>query len=658
MSRRKYTYYACDFETTVYDGQNSTEVWSSAIAPLYDSSDSVIIQHSIEETFEWIIGKRENMILYYHNLKFDGSFWLNFLLQKTDYKQAYKKTGITMFDISFLSNKDMPSESYKYSISDRGQWYTITLKTKYNKIIEIRDSLKLMPFSLADIGKAFGTKHQKLTMEYKGFRYAGCDISDEEQEYIKNDVLVLKEALQFMFSQGHDKLTIGACCLSEFKNLTGKEKYEMLFPDLYELELPEEYDSPTVGDYIRKSYRGAWCYLNPEFANKVVYNGITADVNSLYPSMMESESGNRYPIGYPKFWQGNYIPEKAEDEHRFYFIRFRCRFQLKDGYLPFIQIKGSPFYKGTENLTTSDYYYKREKRYTRYLKSDDGELIDSVCEFTMTQIDYKLFTEHYEIYDLQILDGCYFTSEKGIFDSYIRKYAEIKKTSKGAMRTLAKLFLNNLYGKMASNTESSFKFAILKDDDSLGYIQIEEFNKKPGYIACGSAITSYARNFTIRHAQENYYPDSEHGFIYADTDSIHCNLRPDELVGIKVHDTDFNCWKLESYWDKAIFARQKTYIEHITHEDGEKIQAPYYNVKCAGMTKECKSLFIQSLTGEYEKEEQEYSKEAHDFLYYSDGRKKRRKLTDFHKGLEVPGKLTPKNINGGILLTETTYTMN
>ena len=657
MGRRKYSYYACDFETTVYDGQDSTEVWSSAIAPLYSPEDTVLIHHSIQETFDWAISKRENMILYYHNLKFDGAFWLNFLLQHTNYKQAYEKTGYSMLDISFLKENDMPLESFKYSISDRGQWYTITLKTKYNKIIEMRDSLKLMPFSLADIGKAFKTKHQKLTMEYNGFRYAGCPISDEELEYIRNDVLVLKEALEFMFSQGHDKLTIGACCLSEFKELTGKEKYDMLFPDLYELELQEEYGSPTVGDYIRKSYKGAWCYLNPKYANTIVHNGLTADVNSLYPSMMESESGNRYPIGYPKFWRGDYIPDKVLDEHRYYFVRFKCRFHLKQGYLPFIQIKGSPYYKGTECLTTSDFYYKRENRYTRYLRTQDGELIDSVCEFTMTGIDYTLFSEHYNIYDLEILDGCYFASEKGIFDNYIRKYAKIKQESKGAMRTLAKLFLNNLYGKMASNTESSFKFAVLKDDGALGYIQIEEFNKKPGYIACGSAITSYARNFTIRHAQENYYTDSDHGFIYADTDSIHCNLRPDELKGIKVHDTAFNCWKLESYWDTAIFTRQKTYIEHITHEDCNKIEKPYYNIKCAGMTAKCKSLFMQSLTGDYEKQEEEYSKAEHDFLYYKDGRKKRRKLTDFKVGLEIPCKLAPKNINGGILLVETTYTM-
>ena len=41
--------------------------------------------------------------------------------------------------------------------------------------------------------------------------------------------------------------------------------------------------------------------------------------------------------------------------------------------------------------------------------------------------------------------------------------------------------------------------------------------------------------------------------IYADTDSIHCDLLPEEIVGIKVDPKAFCCWKLESSWDKAIF---------------------------------------------------------------------------------------------------------
>ena len=86
---------------------------------------------------------------------------------------------------------------------------------------------------------------------------------------------------------------------------------------------------------------------------------------------------------------------------------------------------------------------------------------------------------------------------------------------------------------MASSTDSSFKLAYIKEDKTIGFVPILEKDKVPGYIAIGSAITSYARNFTIRAAQKNYYGVDKPGFIYADTDSIHClKLSDDELNSI------------------------------------------------------------------------------------------------------------------------------
>ena len=67
------------------------------------------------------------------------------------------------------------------------------------------------------------------------------------------------------------------------------------------------------------------------------------------------------------------------------------------------------------------------------------------------------------------------------FDSYIEKYKQLKLNSKGAMRELAKLFLNNLYGKMASSTDSSFKIPFIREDGSIGLQDIHEEDKKPGY---------------------------------------------------------------------------------------------------------------------------------------------------------------------------------
>lgn len=648
MRIRKFKTFACDFETTVYKGQEYTEVWAAACVEL--NTDEVNIFHSIKEQFDYFLSLNCNVCGYYHNLKFDGSFWLSYLLIDLGFEQAYiDLTGDgTLF--KWIDTKDMKNKTFKYSISEMGQWYYIIIKVN-NHIIELRDSLKLLPFSLRKIGKSFNTKHQKLEMEYTGFRYAGCTISDEEKEYISNDVLVLKEALEIIFMEGHNKLTIGSCCLSEYKKIVGN-KYDEMFPNLYNIKLDTNiHKYKTVGEWIRSSYKGAWCYLVKGKENKIFNDGITADVNSLYSSMMSSESGNRYPIGLPTFWAGNYIPNKALMPDKYYFVRVKTRFYIKKGFLPIVQIKGNLLYKSNQWLETSDYYDKVTNRYYEKYYNGNGDLCNTRVELTLTMTDFELLKRHYDLVDFEILDGCYFDSKIGIFDEYIERYKKIKLTTKGAKRELAKLFLNNLYGKMASSTDSSFKIVYVKDDKSLGFISVCEDSKQPGYIPVGSAITSYARNFTINAAQQNYYGVDKHGFIYADTDSIHCDLPSGEIKGIKVHDKNFCCWKLESCWDKAIFVRQKTYIEHVVAENLNLIEKPYYNVKCAGMPDRCKDLFIKSMDNKEIKKEEEFTEDEKQFLSTP------RNITDFKIGLKVPSKLLPKRIRGGVLLVNTTYQM-
>lgn len=648
MRPKKFRYFVGDFETTVYKGQDRTDVWASACVEMY--TEDVKVFHSIDEQFKYFESLNCNIICYYHNLKFDGSFWLSYLLLVKHFTQAYTIKGDDITSIKWIKPREIPNDSFSYSISDMGLWYSFTIKVN-NKTIELRDSLKLLPFTLKRIGKAFKTKHQKLDMEYTGFRYPGCEITAEEEEYIKNDVLVIKEALEIMFNEGHKKLTIGSCCLAEYRNIIGSKLYKELFPDLYAIPLDKEaYGCENAGEYIRKSYRGGWCYVVRGKEKKRKSRGVTADVNSLYPSMMHSESNNFYPVGKPTFWKGNIIPDEAFKNNRYFFVRLRTRFYLKENMLPFIQVKNSLLYPVNSMLETSDVSFK-DGVYSEYVLDFDGELVPTTVIMTVTMTDFKLMLEHYGLVDLEILDGCYFDTRIGLFDEYIDKWKAVKVTSKGAKRELAKLFLNNLYGKFASSTDSSFKVAYVKEDKSIGYITVTAHDKKPGYIAVGSAVTSYARNFTIRAAQANYYGKDERGFIYADTDSIHCDLEPEELKDIRVHPTDFCCWKLEAQWDEAIFTRQKTYIEHVIVEDGEEIEDPYYNVKCAGMPEKCKNLFIKSLTGYTPSSEDDFTEEEVEFI------NKKRELEDFDIGLTVPGKLMPKRIEGGVLLVETTYKM-
>lgn len=650
MSKRKSRMFVGDFETTVYEGQTDTQVWAGAVVELY--SENVKIFGSIMDTLDYIVSLNDNIICYFHNLKFDGEFWLYYLISVLKLKQAYDEYGEN--NIEWRKDKFMDNNTFKYMISEKGQFYSLTLKIK-GKYIEFRDSYKILPFNLKRIGQAFKTKHQKLDMEYKGFRYPNCPRTEEEDKYIANDVLVIKEAMEIMLEQGHDKPTIGSCCLEEFKKTYHKDDYNTFFPPL-NTEMCEELNI-SFDEYVRNSYKGGWCYVVEGEESKLFKHGLTADVNSLYPSMMHSMSGNRYPVGSPHFWQGNFIHEKAIGKNKYFFIRIKTRFYIRENYLPFIQIKQSRLYKGNECLKSSDIYNKYDGKYYDKYYDKDGNLCDTRVELTLTMTDYELMKEHYELVDFEILDGVWFYSEIGLFDTYINKYKEIKQNSVGALREQAKLFLNNLYGKFASSDDSSFKVAFLKPNGVIGYKNIEAHEKNVGYIPIGSAITSYARNFTIRTAQKNFHGVGTRGFKYADTDSIHCDLTVDELIDVPLHKTEFCHWSLECGWEHAIFTRQKTYIEYVTHKMNDElgltpVKEPFYDVKCAGMSEKSKGLFIESVTGKQIVKRYKLNDMDKQFLENN-----KLKLTDFKAGLRVSGSLKPKRIRGGVLLVEDYYEM-
>ena len=643
MKIKKFKNYMCDFETTVYDNQEYTEVWAAAIVEL--NTEDVKIFHSIKEFFNYVFRSLDgNIALYFHNLKFDGFFILHYLINYLHWQPALTSTSDPedMTTLEWRQEYRMRSRTFKYMISERGQFYTIILK-QGKRFIEIRDSLKLLPFSVKEIGRSFDTKHKKLDIDYKGFRYAGCEITQREKEYIKNDVLVVKEALEIMFSENHTKLTIGACCMDEYKRTISREQYEKWFPLLTDVKLDKEtYGAEDADAYIRRSYKGGWCYLVPEKANKIFTDGLTLDVNSLYSYVMSGESGNVYPVGLPEFFTGPEIPAAALAEDTYFFVRVRTRFYLKEKHLPTIQIKNNFLYRSTEWLETSDIKYNN-KYYDSYIDLN-GEEKPAIVTLTFTQTDYYLFLEHYHVKDFEILDGCYFKTAFGIFDEYITKYKQLKMESTGSRRTLAKLFLNNLYGKMATNKNSSWKYCYIKEDGSLGMLPVAEYKKRVGFIAVGSAITSYARNYTIRAAQQNYNGKYAPGFIYADTDSIHIDLPIEKIKGVSLDKKIFGCWDMERNWKQGIFARQKTYIE--IDDDG-------YNIKCAGLTDHCKELLQYSLTGKCPPEVlDELPENERKFVL------QKREIKDFKKGLRIPGKLMPKQIPGGVVLLDTDFTMN
>ena len=95
MKKRNSRVFMGDFETTVFEGQTYTEVWAAACVEM--GTEDVEIFHSIGEQYEYFKKLNTSIIVYYHNLKFDGVFWLSYLMRDLGYKQAArrKSTGDT-----------------------------------------------------------------------------------------------------------------------------------------------------------------------------------------------------------------------------------------------------------------------------------------------------------------------------------------------------------------------------------------------------------------------------------------------------------------------------------------------------------------------------------------------------------------------------------
>lgn len=653
--------YVADFETVVDEdviNQSDTEVWSAAICPVVERPEpcDVTVYNNIIQFVEHITGLEDECIIFFHNAKFDLSFLLN-ELNKEGYLPAYDPDNEGHFMPDW--RQDFTQYTYKISVSSMGQWYTCRIHTS-DRTIEIRDSLKKLPFELRKIGKDFNTKYQKLEMEYAGYHVPFGPISDEEMKYIVNDVLVLAEAMHIIWYQYKmTGVTIGADCLAEFKALN--PEYSKMFPSMTEHSLLEQGGPDmTPYEYCIKGYSGGWCWKNP-VADKKVYAAdikysseiqnqldkmhrktthlfkvrhiLVVDVNSLYPSVMiESDQTEGYPVGAPAWHDG--APTTREVDNLAIFRRFKCRFRLKQGMLPFIHIR-KPGYDHNECLTSS--------------VNSVGE--DPVQEYTMTQPEYELFRKHYELLDYEPIDYITFERRKGIFDTYINKYRKMKidasNTGNKVMRQIAKLFLNNLYGKLATSMNSSYK-TIEFVDDVMKFTTHIEYEKDPVYIPAGAYVTAYARRFTITAGQANYFEGQDRGVMYSDTDSLHIiDMKPDELKGIKFDDTAFLCWACEeSSVALATYAKQKTYIEVSTEENFKPVTDKNGNpelafiLKAAGLGQNGKKYFKDCIDLDVKDENKLY-------------------IEDFRSGLVLVGvNLKTKQIKGGILLVPADFELS
>lgn len=574
---------AADFETTT--DPTDVRVWA-ACAVSIDTLETVHISNSIDSFFDWL--KDRNTVAYFHNLKFDGEFIISWLLRN-----------------GFRYSDSREPRTFSTLITDMGLFYSITVifekhNKKYKKVT-FYDSLKKLPFKVATIAKAFELEDEKLTIDYDAPRPIGHELTEEEKAYVVSDCRIVAAALKIQFEKGLKKMTNASDAMTNFKEIITKKQFERYFPTL----------PVALDDDIRRAYRGGWTYLKPEYKNRYGLQGLTLDVNSLYPWAMRH---NVLPYGYPMYFEGK---PKITDDYNLFIVRIACAFDLKKDHLPTIQLKHTRGYVPTDYVTTTH---------------------GKIEELTLTSVDLALFLDHYHVYDLTYISGWKFKGITGIFDEYIDYWSHVKETSTGAQRQLAKLMLNSLYGRFASNPHRQQKYPVLDDEEIVRYSFTEEEVTDPVYTAMACFITAYARDKTIRSAQAVY-----DRFIYADTDSLHL-IGYEIPAGLDIHPTRLGAWKHEGNFARSKYLRAKTYMESMIKTKPATLK------NHAQLLGKCDSLTTDGDTITY-------IVTVVTCAGMPDNVKKKVNYHNFHDGATFDGKLMPRRYRGGVVLVPSTFTI-
>lgn len=504
--------------------------------------------------------------IYFHNLKFDGSYILNEL-----HHQGFVWTD--------ARPKDIAPGQYTTLISS-GRWFNICIRFNNQTIVKIFDSLKLLPMSIAAIAKSLGLPISKGEIDYTKKRRKGYRPTKQEWDYLRRDVYILKAGLLFTKEAHFKKMTIASSVLAIIK-----KQYVPDFKDVF----------PQLSHYENKlayaAYRGGFSYVNPIHQNKHLSDIHVYDINSGYPWAMRY---SLLPYGKPV----NYDGDTTYDRQNHVGIkRLMLSATLKQGvgYVPTIQIKGVVGINARE--------------YQRTIVNQ---------ELVLTDVDIDLMLKNYDIHQYEVLETLVFHAKVGQLGEFIDDYTvmKIKATEDGnkGKRMEAKLSMNSSYGKFGSKDEQRSDIPIFKNGVLTFEHTIEE--SAPVYVPYAAFVTAYVRQTTITAAM-----NAGEQYVYSDTDSVH-TIGTLPLGAIPEHPTKLGFWKDETDTGhgsivRGKYIRSKLYYLEYEHDQATKTGG-------AGITP------------------YQWSQINFD---------------NFDTGLRLDGKLIPVQWPGGLVLSDTTFTI-
>ncbi len=547
------TFFTADFET-------STEKWKvdKARVWLWDICTKELTHYNGTniQSFIDFISKYNKCLFSFHNLAYDGTYILYYLLS---------------IGYIFTSEKNLRRGEFTTIISPMGQHYCYEICFTNGNVVTINDSLKHNSTSVRELAKIYKLPIQKGEIDYDETREENHIPTEEELTYIHYDTEIVMRVLLEDISKGFTKFTESGNSRLFFKPTIGKTKedYEKVFP-----QLTDEED-----DYCRRGYRGGYCYLNPKHFNVMQGKMISIDINSMYPAQMLHK-----PLPYGKPYKCNGFAEDSEyykeDNTRVYIQHFYASFKLKENHVPTIARKNFRMF------SSKDLYIS------------DGS--DKTYEMWLCSPDYKLFIENYYVWNLEHIDCYIFNTKCGkevdheqaktmelddiikedgkgsLYYGYLYPWRLQKEHTQGGERARAKKQQNIAYGWQATSRNGDLEFPFINEHGILSYRKYKGEKRTGGYIPIAAFITAYSREYLISNIIKNY-----DRFVYCDTDSLY--LLGQEEPNVPIHKSLYGYFKIEHYIKRAKFLGCKRYM-YETEEYSEDANKTI--IKCCGAPEE------------------------------------------------------------------------
>ena len=452
-------WWTADFETTGqvnYEKDGFVRVWLWSLCGVED--EEVFYGFDIQSFLETV---KKNKIhkVFFHNLRFDGKFIVDYLIRSGE---EYERDFTTIID-------------------GLGSWYEVRWKYGRDSSVKFWDSLKKFPGTSVEMLGKFVGLNKKDKPNFAKYYPSDYKPTQQEIDYCIRDSQVVAKALLTSLQQGFVAMTLASDCFKSGKDrcLRGRF-YRDYFPEV----------AKPVHDFCNKGYRGGVSYLKPEYEDIEVNDVKVFDVNSLYPWVMHDCP---LPIGY-----GFYTKDKPLTNT--YFVKFKTQFAVKNNKFPFLQIKGS----------------------LKYLDNQFIKYSNGTEELTLTSVDYKNFKNNYKVLEEYDHEYISFNTQVGLLaphvDYWMSKKKEYEKMGLPFMRYIAKTMMNGFYGKTAMRTERVNVVPVMDEETNKISYSTRVSSEIPSvYLPYGAFVTAFARDKLINSALKVWKD-----FIYCDTDSIHC----------------------------------------------------------------------------------------------------------------------------------------